>query len=54
MATNSKKWSLNVSSRLAAGIAATAITTLTVVAIHLLAAYYAASPLIVSTAEWAA
>lgn len=54
MATNSKTWSVGLRSRLVAGALATACTVLTVVAIHLLAAYAAAGPVVASTAQWAA
>lgn len=54
MTTNSKTWSVGIRSHLVAGALATACTVLTVVAIHLLAAYAAAGPLAVSAAQWAA
>ena len=54
MATNSKTWSISFRNRLAAGALATTCTALTVVAIHLLAAYAAAGPIAQTAAQWAA
>jgi hypothetical protein len=53
MARTQKSWKLGIGSRIAAGSIAAAVTVLTIVAIHVLAAYYAAGPLIVSAAELA-
>ena len=54
MAANSNKWQASKASRIAAGATAIAATTLTVIAIHLLATYCATGSLLVSAAQWAA
>jgi cytochrome b subunit of formate dehydrogenase len=54
MATNSNKWQASKINRIAAGTTAIAATTLIVMAIHLLAAYYATGSLFASAAQWAA
>jgi cytochrome b subunit of formate dehydrogenase len=54
MAMNSNQWQASKLSRIAAGTTAVAATTLAVMAIHLLAAYYATGSLFASAAQWAA
>jgi hypothetical protein len=54
MATESKNVSVGTVNRLMASAIATVVTTLIFISIQMLATYYAASPLIVSTAQLAA
>jgi len=53
MTTNSNPWQASKVNRIAAGASAIAATSLMVVGIHFLAAYYATGSLLASTAQWA-
>ncbi len=44
-------WKASTRNRIVAGAIATAITALMIVAIHALAAYYAAGPMVISATE---